>query len=160
MSGSILAEAVVLLGAGLVFVIIFRKLGLGAVLGFLIAGALIGPQGLGLVGSVETKLGVAELAIAFLLFLVGLELNPTRLWRLKEEIFGLGLAQVALCGAAVGIEAEEIDRTEDLYRKCDRERLKIQLEAGDLRAACDEVIAKTGNWTAVPVADLEGDTSL
>ena len=101
MSGSVLAEAVVLLGAGLVFVLIFRKLGLGAVLGFLIAGALIGPQGLGLVGSVETKLGVAELGIAFLLFLVGLELNPTRLWRLKEEIFGLGLAQVALCGAAV-----------------------------------------------------------
>ena len=101
MSGSVLAEAVVLLGAGLVFVLIFRKLGLGAVLGFLIAGALIGPQGLGLVGSVETKLGVAELGIAFLLFLVGLELNPARLWRLKEEIFGLGLAQVALCGAAV-----------------------------------------------------------
>jgi CPA2 family monovalent cation:H+ antiporter-2/glutathione-regulated potassium-efflux system protein KefB len=101
MSGSVLAEAVVLLGAGLVFVLIFRKLGLGAVLGFLIAGALIGPQGLRLVGSVETKLGVAELGIAFLLFLVGLELNPTRLWRLKEEIFGLGLAQVALCGAAV-----------------------------------------------------------
>jgi len=101
MSGSVLAEAVVLLGAGLVFVLIFRKLGLGAVLGFLIAGALIGPQGLRLIGSVETKLGVAELGIAFLLFLVGLELNPTRLWRLKEEIFGLGLAQVALCGAAV-----------------------------------------------------------
>lgn len=103
MSGSVLAEAVVLLGVGLVFVLIFRKLGLGAVLGFLIAGALIGPHGLGLVGSVETKLGVAELGIAFLLFLVGLELNPTRLWRLKEEIFGLGLAQVALCGAAVSL---------------------------------------------------------
>ncbi len=101
MSGSVLAEAVILLGVGLVFVLIFRKLGLGAVLGFLIAGALIGPQGLGLVGSVESKLGVAELGIAFLLFLVGLELNPTRLWRLKEEIFGLGLAQVVLCGAAV-----------------------------------------------------------
>ncbi len=101
MSGSVLAEAVVLLGVGLIFVLIFRKLGLGAVLGFLIAGALIGPQGLGLVGSVESKLGVAELGIAFLLFLVGLELNPTRLWRLKEEIFGLGLAQVILCGAAV-----------------------------------------------------------
>lgn len=101
MNGSVLAEAVTLLGAGLVFVLIFRKLGLGAVLGFLVAGALIGPQGLGLVGSVESKLGVAELGIALLLFLVGLELNPTRLWRLKEDIFGLGLAQVVLCGAAV-----------------------------------------------------------
>ncbi|UVO53448.1 cation:proton antiporter [Sphingomonas sp. SUN039] len=101
MNGSLLGEAVILLGAGLVFVLLFRKFGLGAVLGFLVAGALIGPQGLGLVGSVESKLGVAELGIALLLFLVGLELNPTRLWRLKEDIFGLGLAQVALCGAAV-----------------------------------------------------------
>jgi len=101
MNGSVLVEAVTLLGVGLVFVLIFRKLGLGAVLGFLVAGALIGPQGLGLVGSVESKLGVAELGIALLLFLVGLELNPTRLWRLKEDIFGLGLAQVVLCGTAV-----------------------------------------------------------
>ncbi len=96
--GSLLGEGVLLFGVGLVFVLLFRKLGLGAVLGFLVAGALIGPQGLGLVGGVESKLGAAELGIALLLFLVGLELNPTRLWRLKEDIFGLGLAQVALCG--------------------------------------------------------------
>lgn len=101
MSESLLREGVLLFGAGLVFVMLFRKLGLGAVLGFLVAGALIGPQGLGLVGGVESKLGVAELGIALLLFLVGLELNPSRLWRLKEDIFGLGLAQVILCGMAV-----------------------------------------------------------
>jgi CPA2 family monovalent cation:H+ antiporter-2/glutathione-regulated potassium-efflux system protein KefB len=98
---SLLKEGVLLFGAGLFFVMLFRKLGLGAVLGFLVAGALIGPQGLGLVGGVESKLGVAELGIALLLFLVGLELNPTRLWRLKEDIFGLGLVQVVLCGIAV-----------------------------------------------------------
>ncbi len=101
MTESLLKEGVLLFGAGLFFVMLFRKLGLGAVLGFLVAGALIGPQGLGLVGGVESKLGVAELGIALLLFLVGLELNPTRLWRLKEDIFGLGLVQVVLCGIAV-----------------------------------------------------------
>lgn len=101
MTASLLREGVLLFGTGLVFVMLFRKLGLGAVLGFLVAGALIGPQGLGLVGGVETKLGVAELGIALLLFLVGLELNPSRLWRLKADIFGLGLAQVALCGIAL-----------------------------------------------------------
>jgi glutathione-regulated potassium-efflux system protein KefB len=98
MTASLLREGVLLFGTGLVFVMLFRKLGLGAVLGFLVAGALIGPQGLGLVGGVESKLGVAELGIALLLFLVGLELNPSRLWRLKADILGLGLAQVALCG--------------------------------------------------------------
>jgi CPA2 family monovalent cation:H+ antiporter-2/glutathione-regulated potassium-efflux system protein KefB len=101
MTESLLREGVLLFGAGLIFVMLFRKLGLGAVLGFLVAGALIGPQGLGLVGGVESKLGVAELGIALLLFLVGLELNPSRLWRLKEDIFGLGLAQVAICGMAI-----------------------------------------------------------
>jgi CPA2 family monovalent cation:H+ antiporter-2/glutathione-regulated potassium-efflux system protein KefB len=61
---------------------------------------------------------------------------------------------------AVGIEGEEIDRTEDLYRKRDRERLKIQLEAGDLRASRSEVIAQTGGWAIGPRSDGEGETSL
>ncbi len=95
---TLLREGVVLLGAGLVFVMVFRKLGLGAVLGYLIAGISIGPHGLGLIGGGETKLGIAEFGIALLLFLVGLELNPARLWRLRRDIFGLGLVQVVLCG--------------------------------------------------------------
>jgi monovalent cation:proton antiporter-2 (CPA2) family protein len=70
---------------------------LGAVLGYLVAGATVGPFGLGWVGGGEEKLVFAELGIALLLFLVGLELNPARLWRLKREIFGLGLTQVVLC---------------------------------------------------------------
>ena len=98
MSPSLLREAVVLLGAGLVFVMLFRHLGLGAVLGYLVAGAAIGPFGLGLVGGAESKLGIAELGIALLLFLVGLELSPARLWSLKRDIFGLGLIQVVLSG--------------------------------------------------------------
>lgn len=96
-----LGEFTILLGAALVFVLLFRKLGLGAVLGYLVAGALVGPQGFALVGGGESKLQFAELGIALLLFLVGMELSPERLWRLRKEIFGLGLLQVLLCGAAL-----------------------------------------------------------
>jgi CPA2 family monovalent cation:H+ antiporter-2/glutathione-regulated potassium-efflux system protein KefB len=100
-AGSLLRDGFILLGAGLVFVLLFRRLGLGATLGYLVAGAVVGPQVLGLVGDAESKLGVAELGITLLLFVVGLELNPTRLWKLKEDIFGLGLLQVVACGAAI-----------------------------------------------------------
>jgi monovalent cation:proton antiporter-2 (CPA2) family protein len=95
---TLLSEGVILLGAGLFAIILFRRLGLGAVLGYLVAGAAVGPYGLGLVGGGESKLAIAELGIALLLFLVGLELNLARLWRLKREIFGLGLAQVVIAG--------------------------------------------------------------
>lgn len=97
----LLSDGVLLLGAALLFVITFRRLGLGAVLGYLIAGALVGPHGLGLVGGGESKLAIAEIGIVLLLFLVGLELNPSRLWQLKGDIFGLGLVQVVLCGAVL-----------------------------------------------------------
>ena len=93
-----LTDFVILFGFGLVAVLLFRKLGLGAVLGYLVAGAIAGPYGLGLVGGGEAKLQFAEIGIALLLFLVGLELSPERLWRLRKEIFGLGLAQLLLCG--------------------------------------------------------------
>ncbi|MDX3899476.1 MAG: monovalent cation:proton antiporter-2 (CPA2) family protein [Sphingobium sp.] len=94
----LLSEGVILLGAAVLFVLLFRRFGLGAVLGYLVAGALVGPQGLGLVGGAESKLAIAEIGIVLLLFLVGLELNPSRLWRLKRDIFVLGAAQVVLCG--------------------------------------------------------------
>ncbi len=98
---SLLRDGAVLLGMGLVFVLLFRRLGLGATLGYLVAGAVVGPHVLGLVGDAESKMGIAELGITLLLFIVGLELNPTRLWRMKQEIFGLGLLQVAICGLAI-----------------------------------------------------------
>ena len=70
---------VVLLGAALIAVLIFRKLGLGAVLGYLVAGIVIGPDGLGLIGEAETILAYSEIGIILLLFLVGLELSPSHL---------------------------------------------------------------------------------
>ncbi|OHD09871.1 cation:proton antiporter domain-containing protein [Sphingopyxis sp. RIFCSPHIGHO2_12_FULL_65_19] len=93
-----LIEGAILLGVATLFVLIFRRLGLGAVLGYLIAGAIVGPHGLGLVGGGESKLAFAELGIAFLLFLVGLELSPGRLWQMRRAIFGLGMAQVVVTG--------------------------------------------------------------
>lgn len=96
-----LRDAVVMLGFALGFVLLFRRLGLGATLGYLVAGAVIGPQVLGLTGEAESKIAIAELGIVLLLFVVGLELAPARLWRMKRDIFGLGLVQVLLCGAAL-----------------------------------------------------------
>jgi CPA2 family monovalent cation:H+ antiporter-2/glutathione-regulated potassium-efflux system protein KefB len=98
---SLLREGVVLLGFGLGCVLLFRRLGLGATLGYLVAGALVGPQVLDLAGDAEGKMSIAELGITLLLFIVGLELNPSRLWRMKRDIFGVGLAQVAACGLAL-----------------------------------------------------------
>lgn len=97
----LLSEGVILLGAAVFFVMLFRRFGLGAVLGYLVAGALVGPQGLGLVGGAESKLAIAEIGIVLLLFLVGLELHPARLWRLKRDIFALGAMQVVMCGLAL-----------------------------------------------------------
>jgi glutathione-regulated potassium-efflux system protein KefB len=101
MHQNVLFEGAILLGAGLLAVLIFRRFGLGAVLGYLVAGAAIGPSGFGLIGGGQSKLAIAEIGIALLLFLVGLELNPARLWRLKRDILGLGLTQVVVCGLAL-----------------------------------------------------------
>ena len=100
-AASFLVTAVPLLGFALFFVLLFRRLGLGATLGYIVAGAVVGPHILGLVDDPERILTFAELGIVFLLFLVGLELNPTRLWRMRKDIFGFGLLQVMLCGVAL-----------------------------------------------------------
>ena len=98
---SVLFGGVVLLGAALVSVLIFRKLGLGAVLGYLVAGIVIGPDVLGLTGDAETILGYSEIGIILLLFLVGLELSPRRLWLMRHDILLFGPLQVTLCGLAM-----------------------------------------------------------
>jgi glutathione-regulated potassium-efflux system protein KefB len=98
-----LGHAVVLLAAAVVAVPLFRKLGLGAVLGYLCAGLLVGPFGLGLFRDPAAILHVAELGVVLFLFLIGLEMRPSRLWAMRHQIFGLGLAQVLACGALLSV---------------------------------------------------------
>src|SRR5436190_9674801 len=91
-----LQQALVYLTAAVIAVPICRRLGLGSVLGFLIAGMAIGPWGMRLIGDPATVLQFAEIGIVLLLFLVGLELDPRRLWALRRPIFGMGAAQVVV----------------------------------------------------------------
>ncbi|MBB3893083.1 glutathione-regulated potassium-efflux system protein KefB [Phenylobacterium haematophilum] len=98
-AGMNLGHAVALLAAGVVAVPLFRKLGLGSVLGYLAAGLVIGPFGLKLFADPEAILHVAELGVVLFLFIIGLEMRPSKLWSLRGEIFGLGAAQVLVCCA-------------------------------------------------------------
>jgi CPA2 family monovalent cation:H+ antiporter-2 len=93
-------EAVTLLGGAVVAAPLFKRIGLGTVLGYLAAGIMIGPIGR-MITEGEEILRVAELGVVFLLFIIGLELKPARLWSLRSDIFGLGLTQVALTGAVL-----------------------------------------------------------
>jgi len=90
--------SVALLAAAVAAVPVFSRLGLGSVLGYLTAGLLIGPYALGLVTDAETLLHFSEIGVVMFLFLIGLEMRPRRLWKLRNSIFGLGLAQVVACG--------------------------------------------------------------
>jgi len=98
---NLLRDAVVYLAAAVVLVPLFIRFRLGAVLGYLAAGILIGPSLLGLVANAEQTLHFAEFGVVLLLFVIGLELQPSRLWALRRDIFGLGAAQVLLCGLAL-----------------------------------------------------------
>lgn len=93
----IYTQAILLLGAGVLAAPIFKRIGLGTVLGYLTAGIILGPL-LGLVNNGESILHFAELGIVFLLFIVGLEMKPSRLWSMRKDIFGLGSTQVMVCG--------------------------------------------------------------
>jgi len=95
MEHDVLVNALVYLAAAVVAVPIAKRLGLGAVLGYLLAGIAIGPWGLGLIREVETILHFSEFGVVLLLFVIGLELEPQRLWSLRRSIFGWGSAQVA-----------------------------------------------------------------
>ena len=96
---SLLAETLIYLVAAIIAVSISRRLGLGSVLGYLAAGIAIGPFGLGLVKDPEHILHFAELGVVLLLFVVGLELKPARLWVMRRMVFGLGSLQI-VCSAA------------------------------------------------------------
>ncbi len=102
-SGPDLVKIVALLGAAVVAVPIFKRLGLGSVLGYLAAGLLIGPFGLGLFSDPQAIIHVAELGVVMFLFIVGLEMEPSRLWGLRAEIFGLGALQVGVCSVLLSV---------------------------------------------------------
>lgn len=97
-----LTQAAIFLAVAIIAVPLSRKLGLGAVLGYLAAGMLIGPWGFKLIDDVESILHLSEFGVILLLFIIGLELQPSRLWVLRKQVFGLGSAQVLLTGLILG----------------------------------------------------------
>ncbi len=92
----------ILLGLTVLFVPLFKRAGLGSVLGYLAAGVVIGPSGVGVVDDPESLLHTAEIGVVLLLFVIGLELQPSRLWALRRQVFGLGFLQLLGVGAAIG----------------------------------------------------------
>ncbi|MBT9289437.1 monovalent cation:proton antiporter-2 (CPA2) family protein [Prosthecodimorpha staleyi] len=99
---ALVTSPLVLLAAAVVAVPIFKRLGLGSVVGYLAAGVAIGPQVLALFGDPGAILHVAELGVVMFLFLIGLELEPQRLWSMRRNIFGLGSVQILAAGLGVG----------------------------------------------------------
>jgi monovalent cation:proton antiporter-2 (CPA2) family protein len=93
-----LVNVVILLGAAVVAVPLFKKIGLGSVLGYLAAGLAIGPFGFKLFNDPQAILHVAELGVVMFLFVIGLEMQPSHLWSLRKQIFGLGSLQCLVCG--------------------------------------------------------------
>jgi len=98
-----LSQTALLLGAAVLAVSIFRLLRLSSILGYVAAGMVIGPWGLRLVSDVPSIMSFAEFGIVLLLFIIGLELQPTRLWVMRRNVFGLGSAQVILCAVLLGL---------------------------------------------------------
>ena len=101
----LLEQVAIFLLTAVLLVPVFQRLKLGAVLGYLAAGMLIGPWGLGVVSAVESTMQIAEFGVVLLLFLIGLELEPVRLWTLRRTVFGLGGAQVGITGAVLALMA-------------------------------------------------------
>ena len=98
----LLLAGVLFLFAAVVAVPLAARLGIGAVLGYLLAGIAIGPWGLGFISDVDEILHFSELGVVFLMFIIGLELNPAKLWQLRNSIFGVGAAQVLFSAAILG----------------------------------------------------------
>jgi glutathione-regulated potassium-efflux system ancillary protein KefC len=99
----LLFDAMVYLGAAVVCVPVASRFKLGSVLGYLVAGCAIGPYGLRLVGDATATLHFAEFGVVLMLFLIGLELDPSRLWSMRRAVFGGGALQMAACGAALAL---------------------------------------------------------
>jgi len=106
-----LTQTAILLAAAVLAVSLFRFARLSSILGYLAAGLIIGPWGLNLIGDVAHIMQVAQFGIVLLLFVIGLELQPTRLWVMRRIVFGLGAAQVALCTLLLGAIAWALGQT-------------------------------------------------
>ena len=102
---NLLVQAALLFAAAVIAVPIAKRLGVGAVLGYLFAGVVIGPWGLRFIANVEDVFHFAELGVVFLLFLIGIELNPKRLWVMRRAVLGLGCAQVAVTSIPIALVA-------------------------------------------------------
>ncbi|MFW2404429.1 MAG: monovalent cation:proton antiporter-2 (CPA2) family protein [Gammaproteobacteria bacterium] len=96
-----LADILILLAAAVVAIPVSQRLGLGSVPGYLVAGAVVGPWGLGFINQIEEIRNIAELGVLFLLFIVGIELKPRRLWSLRRGLIGIGGSQVLMTGLAI-----------------------------------------------------------
>lgn len=97
----LLAAAVVLLAATALTTALFKRIGLGSVLGLLAAGVLVGPWGLQVTEDVAELRHIAEIGVVFLLFIIGLEMQPEKLWSMRRQVFGLGILQVLVTGAVI-----------------------------------------------------------
>jgi monovalent cation:proton antiporter-2 (CPA2) family protein len=106
MVSAYLYDIVILLLAAVVLVPLFQALRLGAVPGFLVAGILVGPGGFGLISEVEQIVHFAEIGVVLLLFVIGIELKPSRLWGMRRMVFGLGSSQVLVTGAILALIAQ------------------------------------------------------
>ena len=100
-----LQSAVIFLLATVIAVPLTKRFRLGSVLGYLLAGVVIGPQLLGLIGDTEGVATISEFGVVLMLFVIGLELSPQRLWVMRRSVFGTGLLQVASCGIAIAAVA-------------------------------------------------------
>jgi monovalent cation:proton antiporter-2 (CPA2) family protein len=106
-----LTDIVILLSAAVVAVPLFQSLGLGAIPGFLVAGMVLGPSGLGFIEDYNEIAHLAELGVVLLLFVIGIEINPSRLWKMKGLVLGLGMLQVLITGGLITVIVHEFLHT-------------------------------------------------
>lgn len=103
MISSFLTDIIILLMAAVIAVPLFQAVNLGAVPGFLVAGIIVGPSGLGLISNIRDISQLAEIGVVFLLFVIGIELKPSRLWLMRNLVFGLGTLQILVTGVVISI---------------------------------------------------------
>jgi monovalent cation:proton antiporter-2 (CPA2) family protein len=102
-----LTDIIILLAAAVIAVPLFQSLGLGAIPGFLVAGIVLGPSGLGYIENYDEIAHLAELGVVLLLFAIGIEINPSRLWKMKRLVLGLGTLQVLITGGLITLIVHE-----------------------------------------------------